>query len=141
MAIISEYVGLRAKCYANELYMLEEDKYICKKKAKGVPTRHTDKRLNFEDYKNCRENKAIITLGDKTATKEEHREIISSFRSLKLTTYSIEQSCNLSKVEVVSITIPSSLQKHKIFLSCSPKKPKFSGTAYLTDMVAIVEVL
>ena len=92
MAVISEYVGLRAKCYANELYMLEKEKYVCKKKAKGVPTRHTDKRLSFEDYKNCRENKVIITLGDKTAEKEEHRETISSFRSLKLTTYSIEQT-------------------------------------------------
>ena len=40
---------------------------------------------------------------------------------------------NLSKVEVVSATIPSYLQKHKNFLSCPPKKLKLSGTAYLTD--------
>ena len=40
---------------------------------------------------------------------------------------------NISRVEVVSITIPSYLLKHKIFLSCPPKKLKLSSIAYLTN--------
>ena len=43
---------------------------------------------------------------------------------------------NISRVEVVSITIPSYLQKHKTFISYPPKKLKLSGIAYLTDSVA-----
>ena len=39
---------------------------------------------------------------------------------------------NISRVEVVSITIPSYLLKYKTFLSCPPKKRKLSGIAYLT---------
>jgi hypothetical protein len=91
MKIISEYVGLRAKSYSNNLYVIEEKDFICKKKSKGVPSRHIANRVDFDDYKNCLFNKEVIKLGDENG-KEKHKEKIYSFRSLKLTTYSVEQS-------------------------------------------------
>ena len=91
MAIISEYVGLRAKSYSNQLYYPSSEEYIDKKKSKGVPSRHIDKRVDFSDYKTCLFDQKNIKLGDENG-KEEHREKIYSFRSFKLTTYSVEQS-------------------------------------------------
>ena len=82
MSIISEYVGLRAKSYCNKLVFLN-DSFINKekKKSKGVPRRHIEKRINFQNYKECLFDKKIIKLDD-----------IYSFRSLQLSTYSITQS-------------------------------------------------
>jgi hypothetical protein len=91
MKIISEYVGLRAKSYSNNLYVIEDTKYICKKKSKGVPSRHIDKRVDFDDYKTCLFEQKNIKLGDENG-KVEHKEKIYSFRSFNLTTYSVEQS-------------------------------------------------
>jgi hypothetical protein len=81
MKIISEYVGHRAKAYANNVYVIEKEQYSCKKKAKGVPSRHIKERVTFDDYKKCLINKEKITLDN-----------IYSFRSIKLTNYSIQQS-------------------------------------------------
>ena len=91
MAIISEYVGLRAKSYSNQLYYPSSDEYKDKKKSKGVPSRHIEKRVTFNDYKECLFEKKDIKLGDENG-KPEHRDKIYSFRSLNLTCYSIEQS-------------------------------------------------
>jgi uncharacterized protein YeeX (DUF496 family) len=91
MKIISEYVGLRAKSYSNNLYIIEENKFKCKKKSKGVPSKHIDKRVDFDDYKTCLFDKVNIKLGDANG-KKEHQDKIYSFRSFKLTTYSVEQS-------------------------------------------------
>ena len=46
----------------------------------------------MDDYRNCQANQVKITLGDKNALRPEHREPITSFRSLKLKTYTIEQT-------------------------------------------------
>ena len=51
--IISEYVGLRAKSYANKLWDVESIEYRDKKKSKGVSNRHLQKRIDFGDYKDC----------------------------------------------------------------------------------------
>ena len=72
--IISEYVGLRAKCYSSKLYdpvnkCFTDDK----KKCKGVKTCHVKKVLKFEDFKNCLFN-----------NKAHYVEDIHSFRSRKL---------------------------------------------------------
>lgn len=91
MAIISEYVGLRAKSYSNNLFYPSKEEYKCKKKSKGVPSRHIDKRVDFDDYKTCLFEQKNIKLGDENG-KEEHREKIYSFRSFNLSTYSVEQS-------------------------------------------------
>ena len=88
MAIISEYVGLRAKRYSNNLFYPRKEEYKCKKKSKGVPSKHIDKRVDFDDYKTCLFEQKNIKLGDENG-KEEHREKIYSFRSF---TYSVEQS-------------------------------------------------
>ena len=91
MAIISEYVGLRAKSYSNDLYYPTNEEFKCKKKSKGVPSRHIENRVNFQDYKDCLFNKKPLILGT-TENKDQHKEKIYTFRSLKLVTYSIEQS-------------------------------------------------
>ena len=56
-----------------------------------MPSKHIDKRVDFDDYKTCLFEQKNIKLGDENG-KEEHREKIYSFRSFKLTTYSVEQS-------------------------------------------------
>ena len=91
MAIISEYVGLRAKSYSNDLFYPKNEEFRCKKKSKGVPSRHITNRVDFQDYKDCLFNKKPLILGS-TSSKEQHQDKIYTFRSLKLTTYSIEQS-------------------------------------------------
>jgi hypothetical protein len=47
---------------------------VCKKKAKGVPKRHVDKNIDFEDLKDCLFYRKIIKLGDENALNEKHRE-------------------------------------------------------------------
>ena len=91
MAIISEYIGLRAKSYSNNLYYPTNEEFKCKKKSKGVPSKHIANRVDFQDYKNCLFNKTPLILGT-TENKDQHKEKICTFRSLKLVTYSIEQS-------------------------------------------------
>ena len=75
MLIVSEYVGLRAKSYANKLWDVESTEYHDKKKSKGVSNRHLQKRIDFNDYKDCLLNEKIISLGKETS-KEQHREKI-----------------------------------------------------------------
>ena len=49
---VSEFVGLRAKCYS--LKLIDKDKKIVEKKiCKGLGRVAIDKRLRFEHYKNC----------------------------------------------------------------------------------------
>ena len=91
MKVISEYIGLRAKSYVNKLYDVENFTFYDKKKSKGVANKHLQKRIHFEDYKDCVMNNEIIRLG-KNAKKIEHQEKIISFISHNLKTYSIEQS-------------------------------------------------
>ena len=64
MAIISEYVGLRAKSYSNNLYYPTNEEFKCKKKSKGVPSRHIKERVDFQDYKECLFNKESLFLDD-----------------------------------------------------------------------------
>jgi len=90
MTVISEYVGLRAKSYANHLYDVDSKEYIDKKICKGINSRHLKKRVSFDDYKDCHSGK-VIRLGD-GAEKEEHCEKIYGFKSVKMQMYSIEQS-------------------------------------------------
>ena len=73
LTIISEYVGLRAKCYSSKLYNTKTLKYEEKKKCKGISKCHVKKRLQFQDYKN-------------TLINNEPHEVkdIYSFRSKKL---------------------------------------------------------
>ena len=79
--IISEYVGLRAKCYASKLYDPIKKCYLDdKKKCKGIKQCHVKKVLKFEDYKKC------------LFTNEPHFvENIHSFRSRKLHMQTISQ--------------------------------------------------
>jgi hypothetical protein len=92
MSIISEYVGLRAKSYSNKLYSFDQNNiggYEDKKKAKGISSKHVKKRLAFEDYKDCLFNKSVISLG-KGSDHEKFKDKIYSFRSFKMTMYSVE---------------------------------------------------
>ena len=91
MLIISEYVGLRAKSYANILWNVKSQEYQEKKKSKGVSTRHLEKRVDFDDYKDCLLNEKIISLGKETS-KQQHQEKIYTFVSHNMKTYSVEQS-------------------------------------------------
>lgn len=84
MAIIQEYVGLRAKSYANKLYYPELNKHKEKQKGKGVPSRHLAQRVTFADYKTCLETSKPLRLDN-----------IYSFRSNKLKTYSTV-SCKIA---------------------------------------------
>jgi len=86
LAVISEYVGLRAKSYANQLY---DGEYYDKKKSKGVARRHLEQRIAFSDYKTCLFENKNVCLGVR-GNKAEHDDKIYSFRSIGLTTYSIE---------------------------------------------------
>ena len=109
LAIISEYIGLRAKSYSNYLYYPTKEEYQCKKKSKGVPSRHIKNRVGFQDYKDCLFNKKSLILGSQDSNKE-HQEKIYSFRSLNLITYSIEQSkialsCNDDKRHILEDNI------------------------------------
>ena len=90
MLIISEYVGLRAKYYANKLWDVDSNEYHNKKKSKGVSNRHLQKRIDFDDYKDCLLNEKIISLGKETS-KEEHKEKIYTFVSHDMKMYSAEQ--------------------------------------------------
>lgn len=49
MLIISEFVGLRAKPYASELWDVESSEYHDEKKSKGVSKRHLQKCIDFDD--------------------------------------------------------------------------------------------
>ena len=102
MAIISEYIGLRAKSYVNRIYKPDKDEYTEEKIAKGVPEaydekkigkgvpgKHLKKRIKFEDYKKCLFNERIIRLGYETEA-ENQRERIYSFRSAGFTQFSVE---------------------------------------------------
>jgi hypothetical protein len=75
--VISEYVGLRAKSYSNHLYNVDSCTYDDKKKSKGVPRKHIEKRITFNDYKNCLETGENKTLDN-----------IYSFVVRNLTTFS-----------------------------------------------------
>jgi len=90
MMVISEYVGLRAKSYANKLFMVEEKDYECKKKSKGIAKKHLKKRITFEDYKECLFDNKKISLG-KEDDIDLRKDKIYSFISHNLVTYSIEQ--------------------------------------------------
>ena len=91
LLVISEYIGLRAKSYANKLYCVEEECYEEKKKSKGVSSKHLKKRIDFEDYKQCLLEDKVISLGKATDTGK-FAEKIYSFISHNLTTFSVEQS-------------------------------------------------
>ena len=91
MLIISEYVGLRAKSYANKLWDVDSTEYHDKKKSKGVSNRHLQKRIDFDDYKDCLLNEKIISLGKETS-KQQHQEKIYTFVSHNMKMYSVEQS-------------------------------------------------
>lgn len=96
MAVISEYIGLRAKSYANKIYYPADDCYQTKKKSKGVAVRHLKKRIGFEDYEDCLFRDKKVILGkrklDDIDTKEHHKENIYSFRSFNMVLYSVEIS-------------------------------------------------
>ena len=70
---------------------MRSQEYQEKKKSKGVSTKHLEKRVDFDDYKNCLLNEKIISLGKETS-KEEHREKIYTFVSHNMQMYSVEQS-------------------------------------------------
>jgi hypothetical protein len=89
LMVISEYIGLRAKSYANNLYDVEDKQYEEKKKSKGVSSKHLKKRIGFQDYKECLFDEKVITLG-KDGDEGKFKDKIYSFVSHKLTTYSIE---------------------------------------------------
>lgn len=91
LSVISEYVGLRAKSYANKLFVVEEQGYEFKKKSKGVARKHLEQRVGFEDYQECLFSGKSVRLGD-TDGKENHHDKIYSFKSINMVTYSIEQS-------------------------------------------------
>ena len=74
---------------ANKLRKSQE--YQEKKKSKGVSTRHLEKRVDFDDYKDCLLKEKIISRGKETS-KEEHREKIYTFVSHNMKMYSVEQS-------------------------------------------------
>jgi hypothetical protein len=92
MQIISEYVGLRAKCYTNKLYSPDADVFTEKKKCKGISKVHLKKRINFDDYKTCLMTGESVILGDENAAKEMHKEKMQSFISHDLRMYTIEQT-------------------------------------------------
>lgn len=97
MALISEYVGLRAKCYSLNIVNIDENNEMsCKKKAKGVPSRHVDKKITFDDYKTCLLTQNKIIIGNDNQESNTHDTIYSdkiySFRSINMKMYSIEQS-------------------------------------------------
>jgi hypothetical protein len=92
MAIISEYVGLRAKSYSNKLYYPEESDYHTKMKGKGVPNRHLKTRVTFDDYKTCLSTGKPVRLGDKASENETQRDPIYSFRSNGMCTYSVQSA-------------------------------------------------
>ena len=81
--VISEYVGLRAKSYVNNLYDSVKKEYTSKKKSKGVASVHIKKRITFDDYHNVLMNKTTLSLDN-----------IISFRSIGLHTYTI----NMKKI-------------------------------------------
>ena len=91
MVIQPEYVGLRAKSYANKLWEVVSNEYLDKKKSKGVSICHLKERIDFDDYKDCLLNEKIISLGKETS-KKEHREKIYTFVSHNMKMYSVEQS-------------------------------------------------
>ena len=76
MLFISEYVGLRAKSYANKLWNVKSHEYQEKKKSKGVSTRHLEKRVDFDDYKDCLLNEKIISLGKETSKRQHQGKYI-----------------------------------------------------------------
>ena len=79
--VISEYVGLRAKCYSTKLYDVKNKSYSHeKKKCKGIKSWHAKKILTFDDYKECL-----------TKNESHYVENIHSFRSINLHTQTISQ--------------------------------------------------
>ena len=93
LAVISEYVGLRAKSYVNRIYLVDRGDFTVKKKCKGVNRRHLQQRVGFDDYLGCqRDLGRRVVLGDAEAEVERHRGQIYSFRAHKLQTYSVLQS-------------------------------------------------
>jgi len=94
MSVISEYVGLRAKSYSNRIFCYNketgESYYDEKKKAKGVSNKHVKKRLLFDDYKNCLFDQKVISLGKASDKGTRFEDKIYSFRSFKMTMYSVE---------------------------------------------------
>ena len=76
---------------SNKLYCVEDEKFDEKKKAKGISSVHLKKHITHEDYKKCYDdNNYILTLGDKECKGERLRDPITSFRSIGLKTYTIE---------------------------------------------------
>ena len=65
--------------------------YHNKKKSKGVSNRHLQKRIDFDNYKDCLLNEKIISLGKETS-KQQHQEKIYTFVSHNMKMYSVEQS-------------------------------------------------
>ena len=62
-----------------------------KKKSKGVSNRQLQKRIDFDDYKDCLLNEKIISLGNKTS-KQQHQDKIYTSVSHNMKMYSVEQS-------------------------------------------------
>jgi uncharacterized protein YeeX (DUF496 family) len=89
LLVISEYVGLRAKSYANKLYNVESQCFDEKKKCKGISSIHLKKRLSFDNYKTCLFDKKEFTLGNEDNEDVNLREKILNFRSIGLQTYTI----------------------------------------------------
>ena len=103
--LISEYVGLRAKCYASKLYDPIKQCYLeDKKKCKGIRRCHVKKVLTFEDCKKC------------LFTNEPHFvENIHSFRSRKLHMQTISQKKKaLDNKDDKRITIEGSYKTYAI---------------------------
>ena len=77
--LITEYVGLRDKCYSSRVYNVDKKCFVSDKKiCKGVPKAHVKKNMNFDDYLTC-------LLSDNAYEIKN----IYSFRSKKLHMYSI----------------------------------------------------
>ena len=83
MLIIGEYVGLRAKSYANELWDVESSEYHDERNFKGVSNRYLQKRIDFDDWNVWPINEIIIALG-KERNEEEKKEKILTFVSYNM---------------------------------------------------------
>ena len=108
MTVISKYVGLRSKSYVNQIYNTVLHTYDDKKKSKGVPSKHTNKKLDYDDFKGCvdTEQNVILGVGD-INQKEKHKNPIYMFRSRKMVMYSVEMSkVALSSKDDKRIPIP-----------------------------------
>ena len=65
---------------------MKSHEYQEKKKSKGVSTRHLEKRVDFDDYKDCLLNEKIISLGKETSNQQ-HQEKIYTYVSHNMKMY------------------------------------------------------